>query len=191
MMFSLFFNLITHQLQFVLFIYFWMWDHPVEHDIRNYILKENWLSLHQKPSTVHSSFIREKATEHPDHPCWNVGWLGHVSCRQQQGLVALEASGPLMSRRCCFAPVPPSLWLLPTSYSSSTGVLKLWRGGCDVDVSFVAEGYSRFFSALWPVELRAICPLHRETSRMRCCESCINLQVNRNKAKVQLDTLSI
>lgn len=144
-MFSLFFNLITHQLQFVLFIYFRIWGRPLEHGrpIGSYILKENWHFLHQKPSTAHSSSVRVQATEPLAHPCWTDGWLGHIRLLQAataDGRSWGQWSSHVQKMLLCPSPSHP----LDLTHFLSLFYRGPWalESGCDVDVPFVAEDYS-------------------------------------------------
>lgn len=133
-MFSLFFNLITHWLQFMLSIYFCIWGHPVKQhgrSIRNYIyiyiFKENQHALPppRKPSIFHSSSVRGGAKEPLSTLCRSVAFVwssaGSCSCCE------LTRSLVLMARRCCVVPVLPT----SGSYKLSphfTVVPELWRG---------------------------------------------------------------
>lgn len=133
-MFSLFFNLITHWLQFMLPIYFWIWDHPVKHgrSIRKYI---SWYIYIYKtntpcpsprnPSTVHSSLVRGGASElsHSMQECGSC----LVFCRQLQLLWAHEVTGPHGQKMLCCSS-SSHLWLLQTFYPLLYNGPQLWRG---------------------------------------------------------------
>lgn len=137
-----FFNLITHQLQFVLFIYFCSYTFRVFTSGSGAV---HWSMVDLSGTTslkkTDTSFTRSHQplialqfgcrllSFLPIHAGVLVGLVISVFRRQPQLLGVLEASGPLVPRRCYFAPVPPILWLLQTSYSFSTGVPELWRVG--------------------------------------------------------------
>lgn len=103
-----FYSVTLGSLHFVLFIYFWVWDHPLECDpiTRSHVLEENWLSIHKKSPTTHSFSVRGGAHE----PLFHSVVEGSILCRQPQ-LWVRECCGPLGARRHFL-----SLFIVPLLY---------------------------------------------------------------------------
>lgn len=139
---------IIHWLQFMMFIYFWIWCHSLEcgHSIRYHTFKENCPFLLQKPSTIHKSLVSGRGSCMLSHNRLE-SWLAS-SCAGTHRYC--EFMSLIMSRRFHLVMVLPDLWLLQ-SFCSIFWDNPNSRGRSVIKMSQVSsELHSLLFSGLCP-----------------------------------------
>lgn len=131
--------------------FFWVWAfYWSVVDLLGATPLQNEFFLPQKPSAVPISSAKGGGVWRPSHSM-REGWLvwssaGKCSCCGVMGAVVL-------SRRHCFAPVPPDLWLLCCG-SDLPRSLSLGKR-CEIGVLFVM--YFPHFGQLWVSALTTCC----------------------------------
>lgn len=106
--FIYFVNTLTYWLQLKIFIYSWLWGYLLKHgwSARSYTLKENWLLLPQKLSTVYNSPVSAGACMNP-FPFHARMLTGLILSWQPELLWVHGYNGSVLVRRHCVAAVCP------------------------------------------------------------------------------------